>query len=257
MKNKLFKFTGVMLGLALCFTLSSCGAKSNDADTLKVVTNATFEPFEFCEDGSDEIKGFDVDMMNAIAEDQGLSLEFVNMEFDSLIPALDSNQGDIVCAGMNKLSGDRAEKADFGDTYYESDLVLLVKSDSFISGLYGLNSGDKVASQIGTTGADYANDMVKDNRIKEAVLLNDWADCYLQLQNGDVKGVIVDKPVAEAYLKKNGDKAVMAGSSFGDHEEYAFAVKKGNSELLQKLNTGLANIKSSGKYDELVNKWFN
>lgn len=256
MSKKFLKLSGAILSLVLCFGLSACGSKDTDADTLKVLTNATFEPFEFCEDGSDEIKGFDVDMMNAIAEDQGLTLEFVNMEFDSLLPALDSNQGDIICAGMNKLAGDRAEKADFGETYYESDLVLLVKKDSFITGLYGLNKNDKVATQIGTTGADYANGMVSDNLIKEAVLLNDWADCYLQLQNGDVKAVIVDKPVCEAYLKKSGDNVMIAGDTFGDHEEYAFAVKKGNSELLAKLNAGLANLKANGKFDELVSKWF-
>ena len=94
-------------------------------------------------------------------------------------------------------------------------------------------------------------------KIAEGVVLNQWTDCYMQLQNGDVQGVVVDKPVGEAYLNKNADKAKFAGDKFGDHEEYAFAVKKGNTELLDKLNAGLANLKESGKYDELVAKWFN
>ena len=78
----------------------------------------------------------------------------------------------------------------------------------------------------------------------------------MQLQNGDVQGVIVDKPVGEAYLNNHGDIAKFVGEQFGDHEEFAFAVKKGNTELLDKLNAGLANLKANGTYDELVDKWF-
>ncbi len=251
------KLTVSILAIAVicAFALSACGGKE-EAETLKVVTEATFKPFEFVEDGSDEIQGFDVDMMNAIAEDQGLKIEFVNMEFDSLIPALDSNQGDIICAGMNKLSGDRAKQADFGETYFESDLMLLVKSDSDLTGIDAVTSDMKLASQIGTTGGDYVQKLAKDGKIAEGVVLNQWTDAYLQLQNGDVQGVVVDLPVGEAYLKANKDAAKFVGEKFGDHEEFAFAVKKGNTELLDKLNTGLDNIKKSGKYDELVKKWF-
>ena len=246
----------VLLALAMIFTfaLSACGGggsseESSDAGeetaVLKVVTEATFAPFESTEDGDDTIIGFDPDMMAAIAADQGLELEWVNMEFDSLIPALQSDQGDIICAGMNKLAGDRAEKVDFGDTYFESDLMLLVTSDSDLTGIDAVTSDMKLASQIGTTGGDMAG-----------VVLNQWTDCYLQLQNGEVQGVIVDKPVGEAYLNNHGDIAKFVGESFGDHEEFAFAVQKGNTELLEKLNAGLANIKANGTYDELVDKWF-
>jgi polar amino acid transport system substrate-binding protein len=250
------------LTMVFAFALGACGGSDSgdgggdESATLKVVTEATFAPFEFTEDGSDEIVGFDIDMMNAIAEDQGLTIEWVNMEFDSLIPALESDQGDIICAGMNKLAGDRAEKVDFGDTYFESDLMLLVPADSDLAGIDAVTSDMKLASQIGTTGGDMVQSMADEGKIAEGVVLNQWTDCYLQMQNGDVQGVIVDKPVGEAYLKSHSDIAKFAGEKFGDHEEFAFAVQKGNTELLDKLNTGLANLKESGKYDELVDKWF-
>ena len=195
-------------------------------------------------------------MMAAIAEDQGLKLEWVNMEFDSLIPALQSDQGDIICAGMNKLAGDRAQKVDFGDTYFESDLMLLVPIDSDLTGIDSVKSDMKLASQIGTTGGDKVQEMQEAGQIAEGIVLNQWTDCYLQMQNGEVQGVIVDKPVGEAYLNSHSDTAKFVGESFGDHEEFAFAVQKGNTELLEKLNTGLANIKENGKYQELVDKWF-
>ena len=260
------KYLVLLLALAMIFTfaLSACGggsqeeesSEADDTAVLKVVTEATFAPFESTQDGDETIVGFDPDMMAAIAEDQGLQLEWVNMEFDSLIPALQSDQGDIICAGMNKLAGDRAEKVDFGDTYFESELMLLVKSDSDLAGIDAVTSDMKLASQIGTTGGDMVQAMKEEGKIADGVVLNQWTDCYLQLQNGEVQGVIVDKPVGEAYLKSHGDQAKFAGDAFGDHEEFAFAVKKGNTELLEKLNSGLANIKANGTYDELVDKWF-
>ena len=253
------------LAMVFAFALSACGGGSGTeesaediagGDPLIVVTEATFAPFEFTEDGDDAIVGFDVDMMEEIAADQGLIIQWKNLEFDSLIPALQSDQGDIICAGMNKLAGDRAEKVDFGDTYYESDLMLLVKSDSNLTGIDAVTSDMKLASQIGTTGGDYVQALKEEGKIAEGVVLNQWTDCYLQMQNGDVDGVVVDMPVGNSYLNEHGDIAKFAGEKFGDHEEMAFAVQKGNTELLDKLNTGLANLKENGKYDELVEKWF-
>jgi len=253
------------LAMVFAFVLSACGGGGesgedtsgggDEAAALKVVTEATFAPFEYTEDGNDEIIGFDVDMMNAIAEDQGLTIEWVNMEFDSLIPALESNQGDIICAGMNKLAGDRAEKADFGETYFKSNLMLLVAADSDITGLDAVTSDMKLASQIGTTGGDMVQEMANEGKIAEGVVLNQWTDCYLQLKNGEVQGVIVDKPVGANYLMEHSDIAKFVGEGFGETEEFAFAVKKGNTELLDKLNAGLANIRENGTYDELLEKY--
>ena len=262
------KYLTMVLAAAMVFTLAACGGGSSSSDSsanteggddqevLKVVTEATFAPFETTDEESGEIIGFDPEMMAAIAEDQGLKLEWVNMGFDSLIPALQSDQGDIICAGMNKLAGDRADKVDFGDTYFESELMLLVTKDSKLTGIDSVTPDMKLASQIGTTGGDMVQEMKDAGKIADAVVLNQWTDCYLQMQNGEVQGVIVDKPVGEAYLNSNSDKAQFVGDAFGDHEEFAFAVQKGNKELLDKLNTGLANIKKSGKYQELVDKWF-
>jgi ABC-type amino acid transport substrate-binding protein len=262
MKKEIRKLFVLALSAMMVFALTACGGGSESSDAgeeeqvLKVVTEATFAPFEFTEEGDDTIVGLDVDMMNAIAESQGLQIEFVNMEFDSLIPALQSDQGDIICAGMNKLAGDRAEKADFGDTYFESDLMLLVKADSDLTGIDAVTSDMKLASQIGTTGGDMVQSMADEGKIAEGIVLNQWTDCYMQLQNGDVQGVLVDKPVGEAYLNAHSDIAKFVGDKFGDHEEFAFAVKKGNTELLDKLNAGLAELKENGTYDELVAKWF-
>jgi polar amino acid transport system substrate-binding protein len=133
--------------------------------------------------------------------------------------------------------------------------MLLVAADSEIAGIDAVTPDMKLASQIGTTGGDMVTSMAEEGKIAEGVVLNQWTDCYLQLQNGEVQGVVVDKPVGAAYLMEHSDIAKFAGEGFGETEEFAFAVQKGNTELLEKLNTGLANIKASGKYDELLAKY--
>ena len=113
----------------------------------------------------------------------------------------------------------------------------------------------KVAAQIGTTEAEYVQDLASKGQIKEAVVLNQTTQCILQLQNGDVDAVVMDAPVAKYYETKNSD-TIKQVESLIDPAEMAFAVTKGNTDLLEKINAGLKNVKDSGKYDELVAKWF-
>jgi polar amino acid transport system substrate-binding protein len=133
--------------------------------------------------------------------------------------------------------------------------MLLVSADSDVTGLDAVTPDMKLASQMGTTGGNMVQSMADEGKIAEGVVLNQWTDCYLQLKNGEVQGVIVDEPVGLAYLQEHSDIAKFVGEGFGDTEEFSFAVQKGNTELLEKLNTGLANIKANGTYDELLAKY--
>ena len=114
----------------------------------------------------------------------------------------------------------------------------------------------KVAAQTGTTGAEKVKTLKKEGKIKEAVIVDGLDTAMMQLINGDVSAVINDKPVNEAYMKKKPDKVKMVGKAL-NAENYGFAVAKGNDELLEKINKGLANIKEDGTYDKLVDEWFN
>lgn len=117
-----------------------------------------------------------------------------------------------------------------------------------------LTADMKVASQIGTTGADQTKALFNDGKIKEAVILNGFDTCMLQLKNGDVNAVIIDQPVAKAYMAKQ-DGVKIVGDVL-NAESYGFAVQKGNKELLDKINAGLQNVIDNGTYDELIEKWF-
>ncbi len=250
------KITSLVLVAVLSLgvlTLTACGG---DDDTLLAVTEPTFPPFDTTdEDG--ELVGFDMDLMNAIAEDQGFKVKYKALEFDALIPAIESEQADIITAGMNAEDPERQKKVNFSETYYDSGIVVVVKSDNTtINSVDDLTSDMKVAGQIGTTSADKVDELKKDGKIGESVILNKNSDAILQLNNGDVNAVIIDLPVAKSYIKQHPDEIKLVGETM-NAEAYGFAVNKDNDELLKKINTGLQNVKESGKYDELIEKWFN
>lgn len=251
MKN-LKKVLVVAMSMAIIFAFSACG----QTETYKAVTEPTFPPFDTTdEDGN--IVGFDMDLMNAIAEDQGFAVEYTALEFDALIPALQSDQGDIITAGMNAEDPERQAKVDFSTTYYDSGLVCMVRADEKkIKGIDSLGKDNKVASQIGTTGADEVNRLADDGKIDEAVIIQKFDTCVMMLQTGDVDAIIIDKPVAEAFIKKDEKGSVKIVGETLNAESYGFAVKKGNTELLEKINTGLQNCIDNGTYDELYTKWF-
>ncbi len=233
---------------------TGCGAKAEEKEHYLAATEPGFAPFETTDDEGN-IVGFDMDLMNAIGEDQGFTVEYKAFEFDSLIPALNAGNTDMITAGMNAEDPERREKVDFSDTYYDSGLVVLVKEDNDkITGIDSLTPDMKVASQIGTTGADKAKELANEGKIAEAVVNNGFDTCFLQVVNGDVDAIIVDKPVAENAIKKTEGMKIVGETL--NAESYGFAVKKGNEELLEKINKGLKNVIDNGTYDKLYEKWF-
>lgn len=257
MKKSIF---AVLLVLVLAFSLAACGggddSESGDTVVYKVGTEPTFPPFDTT-DEDQNIVGLDMDLIAAIGEDQGFEVEFENLSFDGLIPALKAGNIDIVAAGMNKDDPERAEQVDFSDSYYEASLMVVVpEGNNDIKSVDDLTPDMKVAAQTGTAGADYVTDLADQGKIGEAVILDGLDTAMMQLINGDVNAVINDKPVNEAYMNKQPDKIKMVGEPL-DSQNYGFAVQKGNTELLDKINAGLKNIKENGTFDELVDKWFN
>lgn len=252
--------TAILMIAVLVFSLAACGGSSDDTAKDKVVykvgTEPTFPPFDTTDDDQN-IVGLDMDLIKAIGEDQGFDVQFENLSFDGLIPALKAGNIDIVAAGMNKDDKERQKQVDFSDAYYESQLYVVVPQDNKdIKSIDDLTADMKVAAQTGTTGAEKVKELKEEGKIKEAVILDGLDTAMMQLINGDVSAVINDKPVNEAYMKKQPDKVKMVGKAL-NAENYGFAVAKGNDELLEKINAGLANIKEDGTFDKLVDEWFN
>ena len=249
MKKITKKLIVLALSLIMVLGLASCGS----GDSYIVAMEPTFPPFDTTDENG-ELDGFDVDLMNAIAEDQGFEIEWTQLGFDGLIPALESKQIDIIASGM-WASPERAKIVDFSTTYYDSGLVLAVKVDNnTITGADSLTSDMKVAAQIGTSSADLVQQWEKDGKIAEAKIYDKVNEAVMDLQNGTVDALLNDKPVTTEYMSKQPDKIKIVGDILNE-ESYGFAVNKENTELLDMINAGLQNVIDNGTYDQLLAKW--
>jgi len=232
MIRRLSIFTAFVLVIALVLGISGC--KKEERTTLIMGTEATFPPFEMTDENNEEI-GFDVDLAKAIAEELGLKLEIRNQPFDGLIGALQAKQIDLVVSGMT-ITEERKQSVAFSNPV--EDLASLV-----------------IAVQMGTTGAGKAEEIkgtADDTSLKQYKKVN---EAFMELTNGRVDAVIIDAPVAASYMKQFEGLEVVEAIAFED-EQFGIAVHKDDEELLNDINTALDNIMSSGKYDELIQKWF-
>ena len=256
------KLLVILMVLAMAFTFAACGGNSEPAEDgaeevtiYKVAMEPTFPPFDTIDEETQELIGFDVDMMEAIAADQGFKLEWVNMGFDGLIPALEAGNIDIIASGMN-ASDDRRKIVDFSTTYYDSGLVVAVKAgNTAITSVDDLTVDMKAGGQIGTTGADLATELFESGKIKEAKIYNGLDVAVMDLQNGAIDALINDLPVTKAYMDSKPGTIEIVGDVL-NAESYGYAVQKGNTELLEKINTGMQNLKDNGTFDEIYAKWF-
>ena len=236
---------------------ANADAENQEAVVLTVGTNAAFEPFEMIDPADGEtIVGFDIDLINAIAADQGMTVEMVNMEFDGLVMAVQNGQLDAAIAGMS-VTPERQEQVAFTETYYDAGLNIAVAVDNEDITSEEDLAGKIVASQMGTTGANKALELQEAGVVADVKLLENINVCMLALSNGEVDAVIMDIPVNGAYVAAHPEAAKIAAEFVVEApEQFAIAVSLDNTELLDKLNAGLANVKANGTYDELIEKYF-
>ncbi len=227
--------------------LTGCSEKK---EALRMGTNASFPPFEFIGgESGDEVVGFDIEIAKEIAGDLGMELVVEDMEFDTLLTALNANKADFVIAGMT-INPKRAESVDFSEPYYEATQAVIVKKDqSTISSMDDLK-GSKISVQFGTTGNDLASQYTDEGNISA---FNTGFEAVMELKNGRVDCLIIDQQPALNFINKNPELEILSFDF--EPEFYGIAIKKGNSELLDSVNKTLARLKSSGKYDELLAKY--
>lgn len=239
---------------------ADANANNGEAIVLQVGTNAEFAPFEYIneEDGK-TIEGFDIDLINAIAADQGMTVEMQNMEFDGLVMALQNGTIDVAIAGMT-VTEEKKGQVDFTETYYTAGLNIAVAADNEDINSEEDLAGKVVAAQQGTTGAAKCMELQEAGVVADVKLLPNINVCMMDMGNGSVDAVIMDIPVNNQYAASHPDEVKIAAEfavpEGEEREEFAIAVQKGNTELLEKLNAGLQNVKENGTYDELFTKYF-
>ncbi len=245
----------VMVVTCMALVLGGCGggdkaATDGDQKILRVGAETTFPPFEFADDDGNYV-GFDLDLIYAIAEETGHTVEFKSMGFDALIPALGSNQIDAIISAMS-ITEERKEAVLFSDPYYKSGVAIVVRKDEEnIAGKDDL-VGKTIACQIGNTGSMLASE-IEDTKV---INFDGANQAFLQLGNGGADAVMVDLPVAEDYIKKDPDQKFKVVGDVLEAEYYGIAVAKDNQELIEQINKALKTLEENGKYDEIYNKWF-
>ncbi len=214
-------------------------------------TNAEFPPFEYVGDDG-EPDGFDVALIKAIGEKLGLEVQVENMNFDSLISSIGSKI-DVAIAGMT-VTDERKETVDFSDSYYDAVQYVLVAKDSDIATADDLKN-KKIGVQLGTTGDFLAEDIEG----AEVSTYDKFVDGVNDLVNGRLDAVIIDKNPAEVFAGKFADSIkALEGSDFDfETEEYAIAMKKGNTGLQEAINGALKEMKEDGSFDALVEQYIN
>ncbi len=227
------------------------GGQQEDSNVITIASDATWPPMEFLNEDK-EIIGFDVDLLNAMAAAAGFEVKIVNTAWDGIFAGLANGNYDAVCSSVT-ITEERKGAMDFTDAYINAGQVLIVPiGTNDVTKLSDLK-GENVGAQIGTTGAIAITD-------DGSAVLKTYDELGLAIEdlaNGNLAGVVADSPIAADYVLSNENyKSVMkiVGEPFTD-EFYGIAVKKGNSELLAKLNAGLKAVIESGERDELITKW--
>lgn len=243
--KRLFLLT--LVALATVLLLSACGAGGEA--TVRVATDATWPPFESVNESTKDIEGFDIDLMNAIAEKGGFKVEYINVAFDPLLAGMATCQYDAAISAMT-ITEDRKKEFLFSEPYFAAGQVVTVRADeSAITGKDML-TGKTIGVQLGTTGEIQAND-IAGATVKS---YDDIGLAFQDLMNGQVDAVIADNPLALGYVGQNPDRLMTVGDVFTD-EDYGIAVCNTKPDVLEKINAGLAAVKADGTIDRLIDKW--
>lgn len=224
------------IGAAL---LAGCGG--SNSNTIKMITEATFPPYEFLR--GQEIVGIDVEICRAVAEKLGKGFQAETVDFDSVIPAVISGKADLAAAGIT-VTEDRKKNVDFSIPYVKTGIVVISKKSNPFKDVAQLK-GKKIGVQAGTTSETYVLEQLK----QEPDRSRSPAEACAALKSGRVEFVIADIDPAKNCVKGETDLQL---SDFITSEEYAIAIRKGQPELLKAINETIAELKQNGKLAKWV-----
>ena len=253
-KIKMKKIISLILALTLCvcavFSLTSCGAKGKtlaevkEAGKLVVATSPDFPPFEYLEDG--KVVGIEVDIMELVCKDLGVELEFVQIQFDSVLPGIKSGKYDCGMSGIS-VTPKRAKSVLFTDAYCLAAQCIVVKADSTISSKADLE-GKKISVQSGTTAEDYC--------LAEGYDVDSYEhnnEAKIALTSGKVEAWVVDDLTAAEMCK--GDATVKILDENMTTEPYAFAFTFGSEDLVAEINKIIAGLVADGTVQAIFDKY--
>ena len=249
MKNKLLASTVFAMTVAF-----SSAALAQEAE-IRIATEGAYPPFNYTDaDGS--LKGFDVDIANALCEEMKAKCTIVAQDWDGIIPGLMADKYDAIVASMS-ITEERKQQIDFTDKYYTTPLAVIAPKDGEVKGVSAEElKGKVVGAQASTTQANYATDVYEKAGI-EVKLYPTQEEAAADLQNGRIDALISDKFVVADWLNGDGkDCCVMVGDVPGTETEAGIGIRKGEDDLKQRFNAAIQAIVSDGTYGKIVAKYF-
>jgi glutamine transport system substrate-binding protein len=245
MNNKWLK----TVGASLAFTL---GAGAASAETLKVVTDPSFVPFEMMDQETGEMVGFDMSIIREVGDRAGFEVDLNTMDFNGIIPALQSRNVDIAIAGIT-ITEEREKIVDFSDPYYDSGLRLLVRESNTDVSEFDDLEGKKIGTKIGSTSYDYLTANLEAN--DGVTPYPGSADMYMALMSGAIDAVFYDAPNVGYFARTKGKGKVKTIGPLYEGQQYGIALVSG-SEWVDEVNSALASMKEDGTYKEIYEEWF-
>ncbi|MNQ83548.1 Glutamine-binding periplasmic protein precursor [compost metagenome] len=234
--------------LAALAIAATTHANATDKELL-VATDTAFVPFEFKQ--GNEYVGFDIDLWAAIAKELGWKYQLKPMDFNGIIPALQTRNVDLALAGIT-IKEERKQAIDFSDGYYDSGFLLMVRSDNdAIKGEADI-AGKTLAVKSGTSSADYAKANLKASDLRQFPNID---NAYLELRTGRVDAAMHDTPNVLYYIKTAGEGQVKAVGQQMMAQQYGIGFPKG-SELREPVNGALKTLRENGTYAQIYRKWF-
>jgi polar amino acid transport system substrate-binding protein len=234
----------VILG-SLLVASASC---SSGPLKVRVATDATWAPFEYVNDQTGQLEGFDIDLMNAIAEKANLDIEYVNVAFDALLAGMAQGMYDCAISSIT-ITPERSQSMLFSIPYFEAgQIITVLKSNTTVTSKDNLSG--LVGAQLGTTGA------MEVEKLPNCTLktYDDIGLAFQDLMNGQIVAVVCDNPVALGYVGKNPTVLKTAGDVFTD-ENYGIAIAKGNTDLKAKIDAAIQALIDEGFIAQLSAKW--
>ncbi len=249
------KFLALTLCLLLTVSLAACAssAKSTETSVLSMATEGTFPPYEYYD--GDKLVGIDIEIAEAIAEKLGMTLEVTDIAFDSIIPGVQAGKYDIGMAGMT-VTDERLEEASFSTSYATGVQVIIVKDGGPITSvddLFADGADNVVGTQSGTTGFLYATWDIEDAGLGTVKSFTKSTDAVEALKNDQVDCVILDNEPAKALVAANEGLSIL--DTEYAIEDYAIAVNKENTELLEKVDGALTELIADGTVQDILDKY--
>lgn len=246
------KVLSLVLAALMCLSLAACGGTKEEKDFV-IATDKGFSPFEF-QDADGNIVGIDMDILAAVAEDQGFTYDLQYVGWDAAIAACQAGQANGMIAGASITEKRKNSGWIFSDGYYNATQGLAVAADSNIIGFADLK-GKKVAVKNGTMSNQYA-ESIKTQYGFEVVTFSTSPDMYQAVMGGQVDGCLDDTPILKYNIKIGELDMKYVDGTENEPAQYGLAIfDEGNQELVDKFNKGLENIKANGTYDKIIAKY--